>query len=130
MSVATASYDLADACDALARRTNSIRNGSAWTETLGQTATLDQLVSNLQDAADNARTAGVGASLAEAATPLARLSDAVTQAKAAVTLLKTINQVITIAGSLLSLAASAAVGDLAGIGKGAAAVISEVEALS
>lgn len=129
MSVAATSYDLADACDALAQQITSIRNGSNWTESPGQTATLDQSVSQLQDAADNARTAGVAASLAEADTPLARLSDAVTQAKAAVALLKNVNQAITIAGSLLSLAASAAIGDIPGIGKSAAAVISEVQAL-
>jgi hypothetical protein len=130
MSVATASYDLGDACDALAQKITTIRNGSGWTETLGQTATLDQLVSHLQDAADNARTAGVAASLAEATTPLARLSDACAQAGAAVSRLKAVNEAITLAGSLLSLAASAAIGDLAGIGKSAAAVVSEVKALS
>jgi hypothetical protein len=130
MSVASTSYDLADACDALAQQITTTRNGSKWSETPGQTATLDQMVSNLQDAADNARTAGVAASLAEATTPLARLGDAVTKAKAAVSLLKTVNQAITLAGSLLSLAASAATGDVSGIVKSATAVISEVQALS
>ena len=102
MSVAANSYDLADACDALAKQITSLRNGAGWTETPGQTATLDQLVSQLRDAAGNARTAGVSASLAEAVTPLERLGDAVTQAKAAVSLLKSVNQAITLAGSLLS----------------------------
>lgn len=130
MSVATSSYDLADACDALARQVTSMRNGVGWVETPGQAATLDQLVSQLQDAADNARTAGVAASLSEADTPLARLDDAVTKAKGAVSLLKNLNQAITIAGSLLSLAASAATGDLSGVVKSAAAVVSEVQSLS
>lgn len=130
MSIASTSYDLADACDALAKQITLLRNGSNWNETPGQTATLDHLVSQLRDGADNARTAGVSASLAEAATPLARLGDAVTQANAAVSLLKSVNQAITLAGSLLSLAASAATGDLSGVAKSAAAVISEVTALS
>ena len=127
MTVAAASFELADACDALKQQITSLRNGPSWTETPGESVTLDQQVADLRHAADNARTAGVSALLAEAATPLARLGEAVTKAKAAVALLKTINQAITIAGSLLSLAAAAATGDLAGIAKSAAAVISEIE---
>jgi len=129
MTVATTSYDLADACDAVAQQITTVRNGSNWTETPGQTATLDHLVSQLQDEADSARTAGVAASLAEATTPLERLDDAANEAKKAIAALKTINQAITIAGSVLSLAASAATGDVPGIVKSAAAVISEVQAL-
>jgi hypothetical protein len=126
MALADTSNDLADACDAVANDISSKRNTPGYTETGGEAATLDHLVSGLRDAADNLRTAGVAASLEAAASPLADINKATAQAKTAVNNLKTVNQMITVAGSLVSLAAAAATGNLGGIASGAAAVISEV----
>ena len=129
MGLADTSYDLADACDTLANAITSDRNSPNWVETQGEAATLNGIVANLRTAADNARTAGVAASLEAATSPLADINNAASQAKAAVAKLKAANQIITLAGSPLSLAAAAYIGDLSGIAKSASAVISEVKAL-
>lgn len=129
MSVATASYDLADACDALVDQINTMRNAPGWTETPEQMDAYNQLVFSLLEAADNARTSGVAASLEEAPAPLARLAEAVQKAKAAVARLQTIDRVISLAGSVLSLAAAAATGNLGGIAKSVAAIAKNVNGL-
>ena len=129
MGLADTSYDLADSCDALANAITTDRSSPNWIETQGEAMTLNRVVGDLRTAADNARTAGVAASLEASTSPLADISNASVQAKAAVAKLKTANQIITLAGSLLSLAASAAVGDLSGIAKSASAMIAEVKAL-
>jgi hypothetical protein len=126
MALVDTSYDLAAACDALANAITNQRNAKGYTETSGEAATLDHLVSSLRDEADNLRTAGVAASLEAATSPLADINNAATEAKSAVANLNTANQMITFAGSLLSLAAAAASGDLGGIASSAAAVVSEV----
>jgi hypothetical protein len=129
MGLADTSYDLASACDALVDSIDQQRKASGYDETGGQAATLDHLVSALEDQADNLRTAGVAASLESAASPVADIKSATAQAKAAVAKLKTANQMITLAGSVLSLAGAAATGNLSGIATSAAAVISEAAQL-
>lgn len=125
MGLADTSFDLAAACVASIQAITNQRNSPGYTETGGQTATLDHLVSSLEDRADNLRTAGVAALLESAAASLAQIKNATTQAKAAVANLKTADQMITLAGSLVSLAAAAASGDIPTIATSAAAVISE-----
>ena len=125
MGLADTSFDLADACVASIQAINIQRGSPGYTETGGQTATLDHLVSSLEDEADNLRTAGVAALLESAAASLAQIKNATTQAKAAVANLKTADQMITLAGSLISLAVAAASGNLPAIGTSSAAVISE-----
>jgi hypothetical protein len=129
MSLADTSFDLADLCDQTVRVITALRNGSGWSETPGQTAIINHQIMSLGDTADNLRTAGVAATLESANSALSAINDATTQAKAAVATLKEVTQVITLAGSLLSLAASAASGDISGIAKGAQAVITEIGAL-
>ncbi len=126
MGLADTSYDLASVCDALVMAIDKARGAPGYSETGGEAATLDELVSSLEDAADNLRTAGVSASLEAATSPLTDIAKATSQAKSAVAKLKAANQMITLAGSLLSLAASAASGNIGGIATSAAAVISEV----
>ena len=126
MSLADSSFDLADACDQLTLAIANLRNAPSWTESPGETVTLNQLTSSLGDEADNLRTAGVAATLENANSALAAVNDAATRAKGAVTRLKRINEAITLAGSVLSLAAAAAIGDIPGIAKSAQAVVSEV----
>jgi hypothetical protein len=130
MGVADTSYDLADACDSLADGLNNGRKAANYTETGGQAATLDHLTSGLEDEANNLRTAGVAASLESMNSALASINNATTQAKAAASKLKQANEMITLAGSVLSLAAAAASGNVPGIATGAAAVISEAGQLS
>jgi hypothetical protein len=125
MGMADTSYDLADACDALADGINAQRKAVGYTETGGQAATLDHLVSGLEDAANNLRTAGVAASLESINSSLASINGATVQAKAAVAKLKQANDMITLAGSVISLVAAAACGNIGGIASGAAAVVSE-----
>lgn len=129
MALVDTSYDLASACSSAADAISSQRRADGYTETSGEAATLDHLVSSLRDAADSLRTAGVAASLESAASPLADIDSAAKQATAAVKKLKDANQMITIAGSLISLAAAAASGNLGGIASSASAVISEVGGL-
>jgi hypothetical protein len=124
--MADTSYDLADACDALADAINTQRKAAGYTETGGEAATLDHLTSGLEDGANNLRTAGVAASLESMNSALASINSATTQAEAAVAKLKKANDMITLAGSVLSLAAAAASGNVGGIASGAAAVVSEV----
>jgi hypothetical protein len=126
MGMAETSYELGDACDALADAIDAQRRAPTYSETSGEAATLDHLVSELEDEADNMRTAGVAASLESAASSLADIDKATTQAKAAVAKLKEANEMITLAGSVLSLAAAAASGNIGGIAAGVAAVVSEV----
>jgi hypothetical protein len=130
MGMADTSFDLADACDTLADQIDARERISNYQESDGEGATLQHLASNLEDAADNLRTAGVAASLESATSALAAINDATARAKATVAKLKQANDMITLAGSLLSLAAAAASGNLGGIGTGVAAVVSEVKQLS
>jgi hypothetical protein len=129
MGVADTSYDLADTCDALADGINAQRKAGGYMETSGEAATLDHLVSSLEDAANNLRTAGVAESLASAAPALGDINKATAQAKAGVAKLKEANDMITFAGSLLSLAAAAASGNVGGTVSAAAAVVSEAAKL-
>jgi hypothetical protein len=129
MALADTSYNLAAACDALANAITQTRNAKGYLETAGEGATLDHLTSSLRDEADQMRTAGVAASLESANAPLADINDAIVQTKQAVANLQTANAMITFAGSLLSLAAATATGDLGGIASSAGAVISEVRQL-
>jgi hypothetical protein len=129
MGLADTSLDLAAACDASIQAINKQRSSAGYTETGGEAATLDHLVSSLQDRASNLRTAGVAACLEAAADPLAKIQDATTQAKAAVANLKAADQMITLAGSLISLATAAATGNIPAIATSAAAVISEATQL-
>jgi hypothetical protein len=125
MGMADTSYDLADACDSLADAIDHQRKVPGYTETSGEAATLDHLTSTLEDAADNMRTAGVAASLESASSAQADIDKATTQAKTAATKLKKANDMITLAGSVLSLAAAATSGNIGGIAAGVAAVVSE-----
>ena len=129
MGMADTSYDLAAACDALTDAIDAQRDAPTYTETGGEAATLDHLVSQLADAADNLRTAGVAASLESVASALADIANATAQAKAVVAKLKAANEMITLAGSVISLAAASASGNIGGIATSAAAVVSEAKAL-
>jgi len=129
MGVADTSYDLAAACDALVDAIDVRRQAPGYTETSGEAATLDHLVSALEDAADKLRTAGVAASLELATSALADINKATSQANAVVSKLKAANEMITLAGSVISLAAAAASGNIGGIATSVAAVVSEAKAL-
>ncbi len=125
MGMTDTSYDLADLCDSLWDAIDARREELDYEETSGEAATLDHLMSALEDEAGNLRTAGVAASLEAAASALADINKATTAAKAVVTQLKRANDMITLTGSVLSLAAAAASGNLGGIASGVAAVVSE-----
>ena len=125
MGVADTSTSMTEACDALIQSINQSRGALGYSETGGQAATLDHLVSALQDAADNLRTAGVAASLESAAPSLAQINNAVKQCNAVVAKLKAANAMITLAGSFVSLAAAVACGNIGDIATSAAAVVSE-----
>jgi hypothetical protein len=129
MGMADNSFDLADACDSLADLIGDRERIPNFQESDGESATLEHLASQLEDAADNLRTAGVSASLESATSAMIAIGNATTQAKAVVEKLKQANAMITLAGSILSLAAAAAVGNLSGIGTSAAAVVSEAKQL-
>ena len=126
MGMASTSFDLADACDAMVDGLNAARNATDYTETGGQAATLDHLTSSLEDEANNLRTAGVAASLESMNSALVSINSATAQAKAALSKLKKANDMITLAGSLLALAAAAASGNVPAIATAAAGVVSEV----
>lgn len=129
MPLADTSYDLAAACDAVANAISDARNAKGYAESGGQAATLDHLVSSLRDEADSLRTAGVAASLEAASSALKDVNDAAAQAKAVAAKLAKANQMITVAGSLITLAAAAYSGNLSGIASGAAALIGELKGL-
>ncbi len=129
MGVADTSFALADACDALANAITDARNAPHWLETPGQAALLNSKIATLRSQAGTARTTGVAASLESAAPLLTSIGQAAAQAKAAAGLLKQVNAVITLAGSLLSLAAAASVGDISQVERSASAVFAEADAL-
>ena len=125
MGVADSSYKLAETCDVLADGIDTQRKAPGYTESGGEAATLDHLLSGLADAADNMRTAGIAASLESAKPSQASIDKGTKQAKAVVLKLKKANDMITMAGSLLALTAAAASGNIPGIATAVAAVVSE-----
>jgi hypothetical protein len=128
-SMANTSFDLAEVCDALADQIDARGRLANFQESDGEEATLEHLASCLEDAADNLRTAGVAASLESATSAIAAIGQATVQAKSVLANLKKATEMITLAGSLLSLAAAAASGNLGTIGTSAVAVLSEAKQL-
>src|SRR5271155_5209727 len=129
MSVADASLNLANACDALSDWISAMRHRPDWQEDADQASSLDKVEASLSDNADSLRTAGVSALLEGSTAALNEINNAAGQIKALNQQIAAFNQIVGLVASVVSLAGNAASGNLGGIVTDAASIVSQIQKL-